>query len=99
MNVDFLAVVRDARPEDLPALLGALETARAAAWLRLRDETRPAKLLSVDEAAELLSAPRRRVFSLARSADWAVRVGRRLLVDEQRFRVWLVDVRGGRETT
>jgi hypothetical protein len=77
---------------DLAALLGELEEARATVWRWLREDVeRPGelKLLSIEEAAYLARCPRRRLFSLARRAAWAVRIGRRLLVDDVQFRRWL----------
>ncbi len=92
MRADLLRSIADAEPSALPALLGMIEEARGACWARLTAEAAKApelKFLSVDEAADLARLPRRRVFSLARSAPWAARVGRRLLIEEGAFRRWL----------
>jgi len=99
----LLRAVMEASPEELPALIGELEAARALAWRRLTEQAaapRELRLLSVDEASELARLPRRRLFSLARRAPWALRVGRRLLVEETGFRKALASglhVRGEHE--
>jgi len=104
MREDLRRAIAAAASEDLPALLGEIEEARAEAWRRLHEEAmrpRELRLLSVDEASEIARLPRRRLFSLARRAPWAVRVGRRLLVEDGAFRRWLDSgrhVRGAHES-
>jgi hypothetical protein len=86
---------------DIPEVLGALAAVQARLTRRMVESAaRPPqlRLLTADEAAALGRMPRRRVYSLARHAPWAVRVGRRLLVDEAAFRRALTaQVRGRHE--
>lgn len=72
-------------PESLPALIGALEEARAALWARMmapsnppqRDENDPLRLFSVPEVADLMGIPKGRVYELARcGALPSVRLGK-----------------------
>jgi hypothetical protein len=92
---------------ELPRALGNLAEASARLTRRVAEAAARAaagpqrtRLISVDRAAELASLPRRRVFSLARSAPWAHRIGRRrLLIDERGFLAAMtVHVRGEHET-
>lgn len=96
---DIRGLVAQARAEELPRILAALEEARAEAWVRLTAEAaRPPEpeYLTVEEACASARMPRRRLYSLARGAPWAVRVGRRLVVEKNSFVRWL-HVRGRHE--
>lgn len=90
-------------PDDVPDALGVLEAARARLLRRMVEAAarpREVRLLTVDEASDLARLPRRRIYSLSRGAAWAVRVGRKLLVEESAFRRALApgsDVRGAHE--
>jgi hypothetical protein len=89
-------LVAEAPPTELPSVLGALETARAAAWARLTLPAAPpprapaGRWLTPQEAAEISRASRRQVYEWAMGKAWARRPSRRkLLIDESGFRAWL----------
>lgn len=92
LGADLLARVRAAERGELLSLIRELERARDAALLRLAAaETR---LLPVDEAAQLVALPERRLRSLARGKAWAIRIGRTLRVDPEALLAWARDVQG-----
>jgi hypothetical protein len=99
------STVRDLPDGDLVPALGALASTSAELTRRLVTAAAmavPVQLVEVAEAAAAARLPRRRVYSLARSAGatWCVRVSsRRVLVDLPRFLAALAsDVRGGHES-
>ena len=92
----IIAVVEGAKREELPALIGQLEAAKAQAWARL---TTPApapapvaaallpKHVSVREAAETLGMSRE--FLYHSPLPFVRRFGRRVLVDVAGAERWL----------
>jgi len=89
-------------PAGLPGVIGQLEALRAHAWARMTAiaATPTFKLITIEEAVEIARVPKRRIRSWARSAPWAVRLGRRVRVEETVFRRWLLSsVPGERERT
>ena len=89
---DLLAVVRNAAPDELPAIIGALEAARAAAWARLVAPPTPAAKADVDQNLSVEAAASR----LGVSADWIyktrlpfkVKIGRRVLCSARQLENW-----------
>lgn len=79
-----LNVVRNLAPDDLPRLLGELETVRAVAWSRLTAPAAPAKrqagdeLLDVDGAAARLGMSASYLYRNHRRFSFSRRVGRAL---------------------
>jgi predicted DNA-binding transcriptional regulator AlpA len=76
--------VADVSPENVPALLGALEALRAMLWARLQappatpaqasNGSEPDRWLKVDEAAERLGVSRRWVYAHADTLPFAKRL-------------------------
>jgi hypothetical protein len=98
MNLpDLAALVRDAQPDDLPAIVGKLAEAQALALTRLTttspkevQEVEPDRLLTPEQAAEVAVVPVERIYSWARKATWARRPSTRCLrIVERGFRKWL----------
>ena len=85
---DLVTLVRNAQAEDLPSLLGALESAKAAAWARLTAPAAPApapvdRALSMPEVAKRLGLSLYTVRELGRKGDLPVTtIGRRVVVRE-----------------
>jgi predicted DNA-binding transcriptional regulator AlpA len=82
---------------DLPALIGDLEAAKAAAWTRLtaaRVDVRPdepdpeARNLDVAEAAKRLGISRDWLYKHASQLPFAVKIGRRLVFDSLALERW-----------
>lgn len=89
-------LVSELQLEDLPVLIGALEAAKAHAWLRLMAPPTPPKdpppdhFITAEEAAAIASVPARRIYEWARGRKWAHRPTRRTLrIGEAAFRRWL----------
>ena len=82
---ELLERVAAAPWEDLRELLRVFDQAREAALLRLLE---PARILTPDEAAQLVSLPVRRLRSLSRGKVWALRVGGALRIDEAGLLSW-----------
>lgn len=100
-SIDLDALVVGAAPEDLPAIIGQLEAAKARAYARLaapaavvQTDEAPAlprpRFLRVAEAAKVAGVPERRIYEWAREARWAHRPTRRCLrIEEGAFLRWL----------
>jgi hypothetical protein len=83
----LLQMAREAAPEELPALIGQLEAAKATAWARLTSPT-PARaehdeLLGVAEAARRLGVSTDYLYSHHRDYPFTRRQGRKLLFSAQ----------------
>lgn len=81
VSEEVAAMAARARPEDLPALIGALEAAKAIALTRLADGTRPRPagasedeccLVPLPEVARILGIPEDRAYDLAREGKLPV---------------------------
>jgi hypothetical protein len=95
LRAALAAAVETLPDEDLPAAQAAVREADTRLLQRVvAAAARPpaVHLLTVDEACEIARMPRRRLFSRSRHATWAVRFGRRLLVEESGFRRWLAEM-------
>lgn len=80
--------LNEATLEDCPAIIGALEQAKARAWSRMimngpsADDDRPDKLLTVAEVATMLSIPESRGYELIRQGKIeSMRIGKYVRVD------------------
>ncbi len=78
-----MIAARNLKPEELPELLGELETVRAIAWSRLTvpapaDQKARAELLDVDEAAARLGMSASYLYRNHRRFAFSRRVGRSL---------------------
>jgi predicted DNA-binding transcriptional regulator AlpA len=88
--------VREAAPEDLPALVGRLEAAKATAWARLvspaapngNGRADPDENLSAAAAARRLGVSVEWVYRNARRLPFAVRIGRRVLFSADGLERW-----------
>lgn len=76
----LLGRVATAPREDLRAVLRALDLAREAVILRLLEPEAP-RLVPIEEAAELVALPVRRLRSIARGKPWSHRIGRSVRID------------------
>jgi len=81
---DVLKAARELPAEDLPVLLGQLETAKAVAWQRLTAKPEPVEaehdeLLPVELAAERLGVSRDYVYRHHSQYPFTRRQGRKLL--------------------
>lgn len=91
------ALIRDAKPEERPALVVALAARLATLGARLTPESplpiasaEPDVWITPDRAAEIAAVPKRRVYEWARGKRWASRPSRRTLrISERGFRAWL----------
>jgi hypothetical protein len=98
---DLVDLVARARAEDLPRLIGDLEAAKAAAFLRLTSPaaaTRPtptAGNLSVDVAAKRLGVSPAYVYKNAATLPFVVRIGRRVVCDAAALEKWARQRPGG----
>ena len=90
--------LQEASPEELPGLIGELETAKATAWARILQppgsaEARPVALdgwLTPQQAAAIAGVGRRTIYDWAVGKAWASRPSRRCLrIAETTFRRWL----------
>jgi excisionase family DNA binding protein len=100
---DLVDLVERARAEDLPRLIGDLEAAKAAAFVRL---TAPAAAaarpvltagnVSVEEAAKRLGVSPAYVYKNASTLPFVVRIGRRVLCDSAGLDRWARQRPGGR---
>jgi hypothetical protein len=95
-DLDLRAIVANAAPEDLPALVGKLAEAQAVAMARIATPRPPAatapptRLLTPEEAAGIPNVPVKRIYEWARGKNWASRPTRRCLrIEEAGFRRWL----------
>ncbi len=86
-DLGLLDLVAAAERDELPGLVRALDLARDAALARLL-EREPTRLLTPEDAAQLVSLPERRLRSLARGKAWALRVGGALRIDEAALLRW-----------
>ena len=95
---DLAAIAREARPEELPALLGKVVEAEAVVRLRLAtfgptptgNHTEPERWITAQEAAKIAGVKSKRIYEWARGRPWASRPTKRCLrVYETRFRAWL----------
>ncbi len=94
----FAEAVEQVSREELPALIGQLAAAEAAAWARLSTpppETPKPRLdqsqfIHAGRAAEIAGRSRRWVYDQARGSTWARRPSRGvLLIDEKHYRAFL----------
>jgi hypothetical protein len=80
---DILEAARELPTEELPALLGQLEAAKATAWARLTAPASPQpehdELLNVKEAARRLGVSEDYLYSHHKSYAFTRRQGRKLL--------------------
>lgn len=90
------AIAAEATADELPALIGALEAAKAVAWARLaataqQDQaTRPEPLLSLPEVAAALGIPEDRAYDLAREGLLpVVTIGKYKRVRESTLRAFI----------
>jgi helix-turn-helix protein len=72
---------------ELRSLVRSLDLARDAAILRLL-EPQSSRLLTPQDAAQLVSLPERRLRSLARGKAWALRIGGSLRIEEAALLSW-----------
>jgi hypothetical protein len=96
---DLPRLVREAEASALPAIVAALEGARAAAWTRIAAPSMPptqraaepsGRLLKPAEAATIAGVSVDRIYSWAKGQRWASRPSRRCLrIEETAFRRWL----------
>lgn len=97
--LDQVASVEDLLLEDLPDLLGRLERARAAAWVKILSAPRPAgntgsekgvpTLMTVSEVAAVLRFSPGHVYELIRRGELpAVRRGRSVRVRPEDLEAW-----------
>ena len=97
--LDQVASVEDLPMEDLPELLGRLERARAAVWVKILSAPRPAgntgskkvvpALMTVSEVAAVLRFPPGHAYELIRSSELpAVRRGRSVRVRPEDLEAW-----------
>ncbi len=90
---DLDTTLSAAQASELPAVVGQLETLRAKIWRRiLATPVQVPVYLSVEEASNLAKLPRKRIWSLSRSAGctWAVRLGKKQLkVEKHAFLLFL----------
>jgi excisionase family DNA binding protein len=96
---ELCRLIGEALPEDLPALLGALETAKAEAWSRMAAAMRPSeagpeeqeRLLTLPEVAERLGESEHFARELGRRGELPlVRLGKRhLRVRPSALREWI----------
>jgi hypothetical protein len=91
------AVIREAKPDERPALVVALAARLATLGAALIPE-RPVQVASADpemwitpdRAAEIAAVSKRRVYQWARGKRWASRLSRKTLrISERGFRAWL----------
>lgn len=79
----LLQVARESTPEELPNLIGQLESVKAVAWARLTTPTPAAQehdeLLSVEVAAERLGVSKDYLYRHSREYPFTRRQGRKLL--------------------
>jgi excisionase family DNA binding protein len=85
---DVLKAARELPAEDLPALIGQLETAKAVAWQRLAGKPEPMQadhdeLLAVSEAARRLGISEDYLYRHAQEYPFTRRQGRKLLFSAQ----------------
>ena len=86
---DVLKAARELPADDLPALIGQLETAKAVAWQRLTAKLEPAveagcdELLAVPEAARRLGVSEDYLYRHSREYPFTRRQGRKLLFSAQ----------------
>jgi excisionase family DNA binding protein len=84
---DALKAARELPPEDLPALIGQLEAAKATAWARLTApapaQTEHDELLNVAEAARRLGVSEDYLYGHHREYPFTRRQGRKLLFSAQ----------------
>ena len=78
-----LLAIRQSTPEELPSLIGELESLKAAAWARLTSPVPTAQqhdsLLSIEEAAERLGMSVKWLYSNHRDMPFARKQGKRIL--------------------
>lgn len=83
-------------PEELPALVGQLEAAKAVAWARMmrappaeqKGTPLPERNLSAAETASRLGVSKEWVYRHAQMLPFAVRIGRRVLFSERGLERW-----------
>lgn len=86
--------IAQAAPEELPALVGRLEAAKAAAWARLVSgaslpaDPGSAENLPIAEAARRLGMSRDWMYRNAARLPFAVKIGRRVLFDARGLERW-----------
>ena len=93
---DLARFICEATVEELPALIGALEAAKATAWARLtapplkvaERETTQDRNLNAAEAARRLGMSRDWLYRNAPRLPFAVRIGRRVLFDSAGLERW-----------
>jgi predicted DNA-binding transcriptional regulator AlpA len=94
---DLRSLVAATPAPELPQLIGALEAARAAAWVRLTAPTtnqtseaadQEARNLDVAEAAKRLGMSRDWLYRHASELPFAVRIGRRVVFDSRELERW-----------
>jgi excisionase family DNA binding protein len=89
-------MVADASADELPALIGRLEAAKAAAWARLTVQTLPSRNdrpdadrnLSVEQAAHRLGVSKDYLYRHAERFPFTLRIGRRLLFSARGLDKW-----------
>ncbi len=98
---DLEAVVTAAPRELLPQLIGRLEAAKAAAWVRLAAQVTvapntadPEGNLSVEEAARRLGLSDRWIYKNAKRLPFVRRIGRRVLCSARGLAEWNTRQRG-----
>lgn len=96
-RLDLCGLVAAIPAPELPQLIGDLEAARAAAWVRLTAPTsnktaeaadQEARNLDVAEAAKRLGMSRDWLYRHASELPFAVRIGRRLVFDSRELERW-----------
>jgi hypothetical protein len=95
---ELLDRVAAAERDDLRDLIRTFDLARDAALLRLLDPT-AGRLLTPQDAAELVALPERRLRSLSRGKSWALRFGNTLRIDEAGLLAWARCSRHARNRT
>lgn len=100
------AVVRaasEAAPADLPALLGALEQAKATAWARQlaapaapprTDAAEGDRLIDVTEAARLLGCSKDHLYRTANNYPFVLREGRAVRFSLRGLQAWITRHQG-----
>jgi len=80
---DILKAARDLPMEELPGLIGQLETAKATAWARLSSSAQPSQeydeLLGIREAARRLGVSQDYLYARHSEYPFTRRQGRKLL--------------------
>ena len=101
MTADLVALVHEAPREDLPTLIGQLETAKAIAWARLSAPPSsaadrcvdPDRNLSAAEAASRLGVSKVYLYRNASTLPFARRIGRRVVFSARGLEKWSRDQR------